>query len=442
MHITVEHVLAPDVITALYPTYLDAWDALLVHAAARHVLSPEEFELEMTDPRIDKYVVREVADGPVLGLTTLTNEISAIPWINAHHYVARYPDAAARGALFYLGYTFVDRGHRNSQALILMAEAVNRRLMAAGGVAGFDICAFNNEHGIGRRVARLFSSSDRIDSLDTQSYYAADYQKLSAPSARTDKPNDIYDVVTLADHPSMVPDIWDLLGSRWPTFTLAGRAAHGVDLERMLLTVPEQQVLVTDAYGELCGVGLSVPLRWDGTTDDLPAGWDDAIVQSSSLLAAGAPTNTICALSVTIAEDAGGRGLAERVMTGLAEVAASRGASALITPVRPNLKSRYPLVSMQSYLSWRNDQDEVFDPWLRLHLRMGATTLGVAASSMTVGGSIKEWEEWLSLPLPGSGSYVISGGLVPLQVDAEADWGVYCEPNVWVQHRVASSSQR
>ena len=43
---------------------------------------------------------------------------------------------------------------------------------------------------------------------------------------------------------------------------------------------------------------------------------------------------------------------------------------------------------------------------------------------------------WTGLALPGSGRYVIPGGLVPLSVDVGADRGVYREPNVWVAHPI------
>lgn len=436
MHITMERVLPDEEIADLYPTYLHAWDPLLVHAAARHVLTQDEFAHEMRDPRIEKHLVRIVDGGKIVALTTITNDMSAIPWINAHHYRFRYPDAAARGALFYLGYTFVDRRHRHTNILLTMAQHVDRRLGAVDAVVGFDICAFNNEHGIGRRVARLFNSSDRIDALDTQSYYAADYRGVATPSPRTSDAADSYDVMTLAERPELVGEVWDLLLSRWPTFTMAGGSGHGVDLEKMLMGIADRQVLLFDAYDALCGVGLAVPLSWDGTVEGLPGGWDSAIRDSHDLLLEGRTPDTLCALSVTISPDALGYGLSSRVMKGITSVAARDGAHSVITPLRPSLKSKYPLIPMADYLTWRSDKGEAFDPWLRTHLRLGAKVLGISERSMEIHGSVSEWQEWLGFRLPASGEYPIDGGLVPLVVDREADRGFYCEPNVWVQHTV------
>jgi hypothetical protein len=36
--------------------------------------------------------------------------------------------------------------------------------------------------------------------------------------------------------------------------------------------------------------------------------------------------------------------------------------------------------------------------------------------------------------LPESGAYVVSGALVPIEIDRERDEGVYVEPNVWMVH--------
>jgi hypothetical protein len=49
---------------------------------------------------------------------------------------------------------------------------------------------------------------------------------------------------------------------------------------------------------------------------------------------------------------------------------------------------------------------------------------------------VAEWEEWVELPLPESGTYVFPHALAPLEVDREADRCEYWEPNVWVRHRI------
>jgi hypothetical protein len=38
------------------------------------------------------------------------------------------------------------------------------------------------------------------------------------------------------------------------------------------------------------------------------------------------------------------------------------------------------------------------------------------------------------MALPESGTYVVPGALVPIEIDRERDEGVYVEPNVWMVH--------
>ena len=53
---------------------------------------------------------------------------------------------------------------------------------------------------------------------------------------------------------------------------------------------------------------------------------------------------------------------------------------------------------------------------------------------MVVTGTVAEWEGWTEMALPESGVYVVSGALVPIEIDRERDEGAYVEPNVWMVH--------
>jgi len=102
----------------------------------------------------------------------------------------------------------------------------------------------------------------------------------------------------------------------------------------------------------------------------------------------------------------------------------------------PDVKDRYPLIPMERYASWRRDDGLPFDPWLRVHARLGAELLHVCRASMTVAGSAAEWEEWTGLAFPGDGDYVVPGALVPVPVRFADGQGTYVEPNVWMRRTV------
>lgn len=77
-----------------------------------------------------------------------------------------------------------------------------------------------------------------------------------------------------------------------------------------------------------------------------------------------------------------------------------------------------------------------FDPWIRTHIKMGASMIKVAEQFMVTPASIKQWEEWTRMKLPSSGRYIINEGLFPLEDDVSANEGVYIEPNVWLRHQL------
>jgi hypothetical protein len=74
------------------------------------------------------------------------------------------------------------------------------------------------------------------------------------------------------------------------------------------------------------------------------------------------------------------------------------------------------------------------DPWIRTHLRLGATILAAAPASQTMTCTVAEWEEWSGIALASSGDYVIPRGMSVLHIDHEADLGTYVEPNIWIRH--------
>ena len=65
-------------------------------------------------------------------------------------------------------------------------------------------------------------------------------------------------------------------------------------------------------------------------------------------------------------------------------------------------------------------------------MRAGGRIVRAVPDSMTVEGTIDEWREWTGLQLPASGSYLPEGAASPVEIDLEADRGVYHDPNVWV----------
>src|SRR4029453_12275874 len=91
----------------------------------------------------------------------------------------------------------------------------------------------------------------------------------------------------------------------------------------------------------------------------------------------------------------------------LAMRAAARDAGyrAVIACVRPTDKERYPLTSIESYARWTRAHGLPFDPWIRLHARLGGRIVRAAPEAMVVRGSVADWESWTGMAFPESVSF-------------------------------------
>jgi hypothetical protein len=236
--------------------------------------------------------------------------------------------------------------------------------------------------------------------------------------------------VSHAERPDLreTEELW----SEWPAFmhhddTSAGR--WGLLFERF----PELQLWGLDADdGELVVRCNCVPVALD--PDDLPDdGWREVL---RTAMDDDLEPTVVSALQIQVARARQGEGLSAVTLAEMRRLASALGFSDLVAPVRPSLKSGYPLVPAERYAAWTREDGLPFDPWLRVHARAGATIERVCHRSMHVPGTVAEWEEWAGMAFPESGSYVVPGALVPVEIDREADRGVYVEPNVWMRHRL------
>lgn len=246
-------------------------------------------------------------------------------------------------------------------------------------------------------------------------------------------------VFSLAERPELTAASQQVIADGWPAFILASAVAARL-WERVLAEHASYQVVLVDEdSGSVIGTGHSLPLAWDGTFADLPAGWDAAVEQAIADHDRGVPATAAVGLSATVAVSHRGQQLSRRLIEALRQTAAEHGHQALVLPVRPNRKSAYPCIPMESYITWTTADALPFDPWLRVHARLGGKILGVCPESMEISATAQQWEAWTGLQLPAAGSYVVPDGLVPVRVD-EQGIGTYIEPNVWMVHRLQETA--
>lgn len=241
------------------------------------------------------------------------------------------------------------------------------------------------------------------------------------------------EIVTLASRPDLNEQLWDLT-SVWPEFMLNDPTG---DLYYSYTERWAEYIILAVDEGLVASRGFSVPFAM-GEEIDRPGlpddGWDAVVRWSSLDFARGTPTTHVSALEIGIDPDYRGFGLAGDMVTAMHENARHLGFDVLVAPVRPSRKHLEPTTPMEEYVQRVREDGLPEDPWLRVHVRLGATIEKVCPTAMTIPGTLGQWREWTGLPFDESGDIVVPGALVPVHVSVEQNSAVYVEPNIWVKH--------
>jgi hypothetical protein len=243
-----------------------------------------------------------------------------------------------------------------------------------------------------------------------------------------------FETFTLRQRPDLEEQVHRLNGESWPTFLLHGDITHW---ESLFDEFADLQILFCEPADALISVGHTVPFVWDGTPDELPLTMAGLMERAISAHRDHNTPNSLSAIAALVKSSHQRRGLSAEILRTMRSLAEERGMHSLVAPVRPTLKSSYPLTPFERYVGWRRDDGAPFDPWLRVHHRLGAEFMKIMSGALAVTGTVPEWEEWTGMSFPESGAYVVPGALQPVQMDLERDEGRYEDPNIWMRHPVA-----
>ncbi|MFC4784472.1 hypothetical protein ACT8ZV_08360 [Nocardioides sp. MAHUQ-72] len=162
---------------AYYQLYRQTFGALETRAVARQLLHEHEFLEEMRDPRVHKYVAWN-DEREVIGMSTLTADLQTVPWISPAYFAHHYPEHTARRAVYYLGFTLVDRRRRQTRVFRAMVERIVELLVAERAVCAWDICAYNDDLiGLNDNIERILRGCAEVTvaPIDRQTYYAGTF---------------------------------------------------------------------------------------------------------------------------------------------------------------------------------------------------------------------------------------------------------------------------
>jgi len=226
-----------------------------------------------------------------------------------------------------------------------------------------------------------------------------------------------------------------LSDASWPAYLLHGNITRW---NLLFDRFPETQILVLDGEDQLAAAGHTVPIPWNGQLADLPSTMEDILIRAEQAANDQRAPDALCAVSAMVSADHQGNNLSSTLIQEMRTVANRLACAALLAPVRPIWKSRYPLIPMARYVKWIREDGSPVDPWIRVHWRLGAEPLCVAPNTLTVEGTIQEWEDWTGETVYGSGKYIIPGALQPVHMNCEQDKGRYEDPNFWMKHPIES----
>src|SRR5699024_10562682 len=114
---------------------------------------------------------------------------------------------------------------------------------------------------------------------------------------------------------------------------------------------PEFQYVLLNEEQQAIACGNAISFNWCGNEANLPEGWDNVLEKGMVDLQNNIQPNTLSALAIIVHPDYRGMGLSKIMIKKMKNIAKVHDLKNMIAPVRPSLKSMYPLIAMKDYLS-------------------------------------------------------------------------------------------
>ena len=176
--ITITHhtsIVASTHVDALWACYLTNIEPLATLAVLRHVDERPTFEAQLANERIVKIVAWQ--DGTPVGLAMVTNSLDDVEEISPAFLRAKYPEHAARNAIYVGMLVMVSQPLRGRTVFSRLYTELWQVPALAGGILVFDVCEFNrtmfDTDALARRIASAFPRAT-AQVLDRQTWYVAE----------------------------------------------------------------------------------------------------------------------------------------------------------------------------------------------------------------------------------------------------------------------------
>ena len=197
---------------------------------------------------------------------------------------------------------------------------------------------------------------------------------------------------------------------------------------------PEYQRFLIDNRNFVAAFVCTLPFYWNQRLDELPDdGWDWLMRKGIEDFENSITPNFLGGLQIVISRTNRGKGLSKRLISEGKRIKQDKGLTYFVLPIRPTFKHKFPQMPMREYIQYKEDE-RVFDPWIRSHLKSGARMIRVCTNSMNVRGNIEFWEDLKNEKITTSGMHEVEGALNPVFIDIESNSGEYREENIWIYY--------
>lgn len=197
---------------------------------------------------------------------------------------------------------------------------------------------------------------------------------------------------------------------------------------------PEYQHFLLSNKGDLIGFINTIPFHFQNALSKLPDnGWDWMFEKGINDYEHNIEPNNLGGLQVIVRSKFKKQGYSKEILNFAKTHLHSSRFENLIIPIRPTRKHEFPQMTMASYLELKQ-QDKIYDPWIRTHVKSGAEIIKICSKSMTMKGDLMFWESMLNRKIDKSGNYKLKGALELVSIDLENNTGQYVEPNIWIKY--------
>jgi hypothetical protein len=169
-----ERTVDGDLHDVLWDMYVASVGPLAELAMLKHLDTYDEFTALLANPKVLKLVARQ--GSTPIGLGLVTNSLEDVSEISPPFLRSRYPDFAARDAIYVGMLIMVAPGARGMTAFSRIYTEMWQVVARAAGLLIFDICEFNRTtfgaDEIAQRIADGFPRAS-VEVLDRQTWYVA-----------------------------------------------------------------------------------------------------------------------------------------------------------------------------------------------------------------------------------------------------------------------------